>query len=207
MQKHIAILVVLSSATLVACGSKTDANEKNFGVAMTQYFDKKGQLCLNQYRDFPVTVTEMDLRLQKTMASGTANQMDALEAVGLVKCETVDKGKRCALTPAAQPFIREKEVTSWGLNGSQKVIQTDLCWGQKALAKIVKWEGPMKLGDYQEAGVTYTYKVNSAADWASKPELQAAFPAVKSILDGVGTKEGKHAVMLTSQGWEAKGLD
>ncbi len=207
MQKHIAILVVLSSATLVACGSKTDANEKNFGVAMTQYFDKKGQLCLNQYRDFPVTVAEMDLRLQKTMASGTANQMDALEAVGLVKCETVDKGKRCALTPAAKPFVREKEVTSWGMNGSQKFIQTDLCWGQMALAKIVKWEGPMKFGDYQEAGITYTYKVNNAADWTNKPELQAAFPVVKSILDGVGTKEGKHAVMLTSQGWEAKGLD
>ncbi len=42
---------------------------------------------------------------------------------------------------------------------------------------------------------------------AKKPEVQAAFPVVKSILDGVGSKESKHAVKLTSQGWEAKGLD
>lgn len=207
MKKNIAILAALSVATLTACGSKTDANEKNFGAAMTQYFDKKGQLCLNQYRDFPVTVTEMDLRLQKTMQSGTANQMTALEAAGLVKCEASEKGQRCSLTDAAKPFAREKEATSWGLNGSQKVTQTDLCWGKKALDKIVKWEGPMKFGDYQEAGITYTYKVNNLADWAKKPEVQAAFPVVKSILDGVGSKESKHAVKLTSQGWEAKGLD
>lgn len=60
---------------------------------------------------------------------------------------------------------------------------------------------------YQEAGITYTYKVNNLADWAKKPEVQAAFPVVKGILDGVGNKESKHAVKLTSQGWEAKGLD
>ena len=82
-----------------------------------------------------------------------------------------------------------------------------MCWGKKALDKIVKWEGPMKFGDYQEAGITYTYKVNNVADWAKKPEVQAAFPVVKSILDGAGSKESKHAIKLTSQGWEAKGLD
>ncbi|WP_281982748.1 hypothetical protein [Azonexus hydrophilus] len=207
MSKQLAILAVLGIVTLAACGGKTDANEKNFGAALSQYFEKKGQLCLNQYRDFPVAVTEMDMRLQKTMQSGTANQMAALEAAGLVKCEAADKGQRCSLTDAAKPFVREKEATSWGLNGSQKVTQTDLCWGQKSLDKVVKWEGPMKLGDYQEAGITYTYKVNNLADWAKKPEVQAAFPVVKSILDGVGNKESKHAVKLTSQGWEAKGLD
>ena len=50
MKKNIAILAALSVATLTACGSKTDANEKNFGAAMTQYFDKKGDLCLNTKR-------------------------------------------------------------------------------------------------------------------------------------------------------------
>lgn len=207
MKKILALGIVAGAVSLTACGNKTDANEKNFGAAMTQYFERKGQLCLNQYRDFPVTVTEMDMRLQKTMPSGTANQMAALEAAGLVKCETAGKGQRCSLTDAAKPFVREKEATSWGINGSQKVIQTDLCWGKKALDKIVKWEGPMKFGDYQEAGITYTYKVNNLADWAKKPEVQAAFPFVKSVLDSAGGKESKHAVKLTSQGWEAKGLD
>ena len=89
MKKNIAILAALSVATLTACGSKTDANEKNFGAAMTQYFDKKGDLCLNTKR-WPVDLSEMDLRLQKTMQAGSANQMAALEAAGLVKGEDTE---------------------------------------------------------------------------------------------------------------------
>ena len=41
-RKQLAILAALGTVTLAACGSKTDANEKNFGAALTQYFDKKG---------------------------------------------------------------------------------------------------------------------------------------------------------------------
>jgi hypothetical protein len=148
--------------------------------------------------------------------------MAALEAVGLVKGADIEvdimgimgkptggkaKIKRYTLTDAAKPFAQEKDVASFGLNGRTTVKQTDLCWGKKSLNKIVKWEGPMKFGDYQEAGITYTYKVNNVADWAKKSAVQAAFPVVKSILDGAGSKESKHYIKLTSQGWEAKGLD
>ena len=222
MKKILALGIVAGAVSLTACGNKTDANEKNFGAALTQYFDKKGDLCLNTKR-WPVDLSEMDLRLQKTMQAGSANQMAALEAAGLVKGEDTEvdimgfmdnkptgrkaKVKRYTLTDAAKPFAQEKNVDSTGLNGKTTVKQTDLCWGKKALDKIVKWEGPMKFGDYQEAGITYTYKVNNLADWAKKPDVQAAFPFVKSILDGAGSKESKHAIKLTSQGWEAKGLD
>jgi hypothetical protein len=44
----------------------------------------KGGLCLNVKR-WPADLSEMDLRLQKTMQAGRANQMAALEAAGLVK--------------------------------------------------------------------------------------------------------------------------
>jgi hypothetical protein len=156
------------------------------------------------------------------MQTGTAGQMAALGAVGLVKGEDTEvdimgimgkptgakaKIKRYALTDAAKPFAREKDVDSIGLNGKTTVKQTDLCWGRKVLAKVVKWEGPMKFGDYQEAKITYTYKIDQLADWANRPELQAAFGAVKVIIEGAGTKEAKHAIKLTSLGWEAVGLD
>lgn len=221
MRKNIVILAVLGTVTLAACGSKTDVNEKNLGAALTQYFDKKGSLCLNTKR-WPVDLSEMDLRLQKTMQTGRANQMAALEAAGLVKGEDTEvdimgimgkptgakaKIKRYTLTDAAKPFAQEKDVDFIGPNGKATVKQTDLCWGKKALDKIVKWEGPMKFGDYQEANITYTYKITNLADWARKAEVQAAFPFVKSILDGAGSKEAKHVVKLTSQGWEAQGLD
>jgi hypothetical protein len=223
MKKNIAILIAVSVATLTACGSKTDANEKNFAAAMTQYFDKKGDLCLDFKGPWPVDLDESDLRLQKTEQTGIANKMAALEAVGLAKSEDIEveqrsiipggstyksKIRRYTLTDAAKPFVREKEVSSTFFTGNKVTVkQTDLCWGKQALDRIVKWEGPMKFGDYQEAGITYTYKVNNIADWAKKPEVQSAFPDVKSVLDGAGSEESKHGIKLTSQGWEARGLD
>lgn len=220
-KKHLAILAALGTVTLAACGSKTDANEKNFGAALTQYFDKKGDLCLNTKR-WPVDLNEYDVRLQKTTATGPGGQMAALEAAGLVKGEDIEvdvmgimgkptgtkaKVKRYTLTEAAKPFAQEREVSAIGLNGRTTEKQTDLCWGKKALDKVVKWEGPMKLGDYQEASVTYLYKVNNVAEWAKRPDVQASFPVVKSVLDAAGTKPAKHPIKLTSEGWEAKGLD
>lgn len=206
---------------LAGCGSKTDANEENFGAAVGQYLNKKGELCLNITK-WPVDVNEMDLRLQKTMPTGVAGRMAALEAVGLAKSEDTEvpdtgfdgkptgrklKVKRYTLTDAAKSFERQKEVEHFGLNGKTKEMQTDLCWGKKVLDKVVKWEGPMKLGDYQEVYVKYRYKIDGLADWAKKPEFLAAFPSVGQITEDAGKKEQQHGVKLTSVGWESKGLD
>lgn len=220
MLKQIAV-VTLGLVSLTACGNKKDANEKNFGAAMSQYFEKKGDLCLDTDR-WPLDLTVQELRVQNVLRGGKLTQMAALEAAGLVKGEDTEvdavdyrgkptgakiKVKRYSLTDAAKPFIQEKEARSIGLNGVTTTKHSDLCWGKKALDKIVKWEGPMKFGDYQEAGITYTYKVDKLADWAKKSDVQTAFPGVKIILDGAGNREDKHGVKLTSEGWEAKGLD
>jgi hypothetical protein len=215
-------LLVLGGLTLTACSGKNDANEKNFGTAISKYLEAKGALCLNARR-WPVDVSEMDLRLQGSMPSGPAKQMAALEAAGLARGEDMEieptpglklggsafktKVRRYSLTEAAKPFARARQADSIGLNGRTSEKQVDLCWGQKALDKVVKWEGPMKLGDYQEATVSYVYKVDKPAAWAQRPDIQAAFPAVKAALDAAGTKPVKHAVKLTSEGWEARGMD
>src|SRR5438067_8503635 len=77
------------SAMLSACDSKTSANEKNFGMTVTQYFDKKGDMCLDPIK-WPVDVYETDLRQQKLYPDGVAGQMAALAAVGLAKGEDTE---------------------------------------------------------------------------------------------------------------------
>lgn len=211
------VMVIL----LAGCGNKNDANEKNFSAAVGQYLNKKGDLCLD-ITEWPVDVSGMDLRLQNTMPTGKAGRMSALEAVGLARSEDIEvpatsfdgkptgakfKVKRYALTVLAKPFERTKEVERNGLNGKSNETQTDLCWGKKALDKVVKWEGPMKFGDYQEANVKYRYKIDGLAEWAKKPEFLAAFPYVGQVMEDAGKKDQQHSVKLTSVGWEAKGLD
>ena len=215
-----AVVLGVALIVLAGCGKK-DANETNFGKAIGQYLDQNGDLCLDM-KKWPVDVTSMDIQLQKSMPTGTAGKMAALEAVGLAKGTDTEidqigtftnkptgnkfKVKRYVLTEAAKPFEKQREHEYIGVNGTVKETLTDICWGKKSLDKVVKWEGPIVLGDYQEAKVNYLYKIDNLADWAKKPEFQTAFPSVGSTIDNANKKEVSHAVKLTSEGWEAKGL-
>lgn len=167
-KKFAALLVALGAITLTGCDGKNTANEKNFGLAMSQYLDQQGDLCLNNYREYPAKVVPSPLQHQQEIAK----QMAALESVGLVQCETTGEEKTCSLTAAAKPFTREKTETGWTIDGARTSTHTDLCWGKTGLDSVVRWEGPMKSGDYQEALVFYTYKVDNLADWAMTPKCK-----------------------------------
>ncbi|MEK8034252.1 hypothetical protein AACH06_25785 [Ideonella sp. DXS29W] len=207
---------------LAACGNKTDANAKNFSAALDAYFAKEGELCLPTVT-WPVDVFETDVREKATPfgKTGKASQMEALEKAGLVKAEDVEvplkgmagqpggrtfKARRFTLSDSAKPFVREREVEVFQLTGRTKEKRTDVCWGKQAVDKVVKWEGPMKFGDYQEAAVIYTYRIDGTADWAKQAEVQEAFPTVRQYLEDAGSRELKHPVKLTSEGWERKTL-
>ncbi len=146
MEKHVLHIAVFGILALTGCSSKQDANEKNFGAAIGHYLDQKGELCL-RLNKWPVDVTEMDLRLQKSAPTGTAGQMEALAAVGLVSGEDTEidqisifdkkptgrkfKIKRYTLTDSGRKFYKEKEVDRTGFARSKKIMQGDICYGKK----------------------------------------------------------------------------
>ena len=208
-----AISLVLGAtlvASLSACNSKTSANEENFGTAVSQYFDKKGDLCLDPIK-WPVDVYEIDFRQQKLYPDNAAGQMSALESVGLAKGEDVElpgtfvdgkslgskvKVRRYTMTDAAKPYLQAKP-------GKQPRI----CWGRKSLSKVIRWADPAKVGDHEESSVIYTYKLSNVADWARKPQVKEAFPELGRNIDGERSQKEKLYVKLTPNGWEALGLN
>jgi hypothetical protein len=196
----ILVLGVSLSAALCACDSTTSANEKNFGTAVTRYFEKKGDLCLDPVQ-WPVDVYETDLRQQKLYPDGVAGQMAALETAGLARGEEVTldgskvKVRRYKLTEAAKPFLH-----------ADAKQQQRLCWGRKSLDKVVSRADPVKVGDHEESSVIYTYKLSNVAAWARKPQLKEAFPVLGRNVDGEQSQKEKLYLQLTPQGWEAVGL-
>jgi hypothetical protein len=204
------ILGVTLSAALSACDSKTSANEKNFALTVSQYFDKKGEMCLDPVT-WPVDVYETDLRQQKLYPDGVAGQMAALEAAGLARGEDMTlpgtfvdgkpaglavKVRRYVMTDAAKPYLRVAAGK-----------QPRLCWGRKSLDKVVRWADPAKAGDHEESAVIYTYKLSNVVPWARKPQIKEAFPILGRNVDGEHTQKEKLYVKLTPQGWEALGLN
>jgi hypothetical protein len=194
------VLGVTLTATLSACDSKTSANEKNFGMAVTQYVDKKGDLCLPPMT-WPVDVYETDLRQQKLYPDGVAGQMAALEAAGLARGADMElpgtfvDGKPNGLK------VKVKRYTP-----TDAGRQPRLCWGRKSLDKVVRWADPAKVGDHEESSVIYTYKLSNVAAWARKPQVKEAFPVLGRTVDGEHTQQEKLNVKRTPQGWVALGL-
>lgn len=212
MRTPLFVIASILPTLLVGCSDPKDATEANFTTAMNQYLSLRGSECLN-IKNWPVDITN-DRDIQ-------AKRMATLESIGLVKQEEVDvevknffdfdnpikqvKAKRYTLTDNATSFIR-KEIPPQSLFVTHPKEQTRLCWGQKSLDKIEKWEGPIELGDYKEVSVVYTYNLDVIAEWATKNDVQASFPEINQAISRSKEKV-KHILKLTSEGWEAKGLE
>jgi hypothetical protein len=213
MKKSLPWLMFLGVLLLIGCASKKDANEKNFSEALNSYLAKKGQVCLGIASTWPVDVNERE----RGTTVGTAPEMAVLEKIGLVRSHETQvestplfstrpvkaRVLRYELTEEGKKFYQEK---GGGLAGN-KEVRGDLCYGQQALDKIIKWEEPTAVGDSKEASVFYTYKIENLAEWAKTPDIQRVFPGIASTIDGAGKTAMNQALTLTNQGWQAKGLD
>ena len=213
MKKSLPWLALFSVLLLVSCGSKNDANEKNFSEALDSYLATKGQLCLGIPSTWPVDLNEAARR----SGMGTAAEMAALEKADLVRSHETEteytpplssrpvraKVLRYELTDNGKTFYREKDRL--GLAGN-KQVQGDLCYGQQVLDKIVNWQGPTPAGDSKEATVFYTYRIKNLADWTKNPDIQKVFPGIVSTIDGAGKAQMNQSLTLTNQGWQAKGI-
>jgi len=214
MKKSLPWLMFLSVLLLIGCASKKDANEKNFSEALNSYLAKKGQLCLGIPSTWPVDLNEAERR----GGIGTAAEIAALDKTGLVRSHETEteyapplstrlvkaRVLRYELTEDGKKFYREKQTLALG---GTKGKQGDLCLGHQALDKIVKWEGANATGGSREASLFYTYEINNLAEWAKNPDIQRIFPGVASTINGTGKTQMNQALILTNQGWQAKGLD
>jgi len=211
MKKTLPWLMLFGVLLLIGCASKKDANEKNFSEALNAYLAKKGQLCLGTPSTWPVDLNQAERR----GGMGTAAEMTALEKAGLVHSHEAEteytppfsshpvktKVLRYELTDSGKTFYREKGRLALAAN---KQAQGDLCYGQQALDKVVKWDEPTSVGEVREASVFYTYKIENLAGWAKDLDVQRVFPGIVSTIDGAGKTQMNQALTLTSQGWEAK---
>jgi hypothetical protein len=142
--------------------------------------------------------------------------MAALEGVGLVSSTITDaarndvfgrpegvvrKIKRYELTSKGRRFYREKAGPKGMMSAG------DFCYGKVALGSIVRWEGPVKSGEPQQARVTYTYKINDLAEWTKGAAFEAVFQKVAGVVEGAGKMELQKTLVLTSTGWEATGAN
>jgi hypothetical protein len=210
MKNNVLCIMVLGTLLLMGCGNKNDANEKNLSEVTNAYLVKKGQLCLGIATKWPVDLQDSD----RGPGIVRGSEMAALEKIGLVRSHEAAteftplsgtrpvkaKVLRYELTDDGRNFYQEKEAH--GLIG-EKESRGDLCFGQQALDKVIKTEGPITVGDKKEMTLYYTYKIENLAEWAKNPDIQKTFPGIVSTINGAGKTTLNQNLTLTDHGWEA----
>ncbi|HEX4001185.1 MAG TPA: hypothetical protein VHX36_00960 [Candidatus Acidoferrales bacterium] len=203
--------LLLGALPIAGCATKKSATEKNFSEALNAYLVKKGLLCIGLASNWPI---DIDLRDRGT-SLGQAPAMAALQNVGLVhsyESETFytpllsdrpvkHEVLRYELTDEGRQFYREKD---YSLPNGPSDVHGDLCYGQEAVDGIVKWQGPLDLGNYKQVSVFYTYKIEQLAGWVSNADVRRAFPSVALTINGAGQRILSNTLILTNRGWEAE---
>lgn len=205
------IVLFVSSLLLVSgCNSAKKPGDSTFKAAINQYLYTNGKTCIPALHPFPIDIPVARLH----DSSGTAAEMAALESAGLLHSNdttAVVHGMLDALRGSTPPQpVKRYEMTAAGEKYFQQyptVIgqANGFCYGLKQVDSIVKWDEPVTQGSYSVTRVTYTYKLEQLADWATQPGIQSTFPVVKATLDQAKTDQ-EIDLHLTNKGWEAGGF-
>jgi hypothetical protein len=216
ISKATLVLLTGSALVLASCDSSKsgDVSEAAMSAAIDQHLAKNGGLCLSM-PTWPVQVSDYQTRTASTSPHGIASQMAALALLGLVS-ESQDEIKSSIggrnvsvrhfhLTEEGKKFWRPDAVRNAALAGPKPKVKGDLCYGDKAVAKVVRLDPLPEYEPVKAFNVRYLYKVVGLAEWAKRPEFQVAFPGAASILGDAEKEQQTLGVKVTDKGLETAG--
>lgn len=184
-------LAAVAALILAACGEK-QVTEADLKAALDQGFETAGPVCVPLDKSFPATLNQMEQEY------GVGRALSALEGAGLLSSAPDGKGKRYEVTEAGRTFYTEREGRSVGLT-VQKVNHGFMCFADMRVNKVNRWDAQADQG----FAVSYTYRLENVAPWATAPSVMQAMPKLAIWINGAKKAERKSFVKKTSSGLEA----
>lgn len=184
-------LAALAVLILAACGEK-QVTEADFTAALDQGFETAGPVCAPLDKSFPATLNQMEQEY------GVGRALSALEGAGLLSSAPDGKGRRYEVTEAGRKFYTEREGRSVGL-AVQKVKHGFMCFADMRVDKVNRWDAQADQG----FAVSYTYRLENVAPWATAPSVMQAMPKLAIWINGAKKAERKSFVKKTGSGLEA----
>lgn len=187
--RKLAILAI--GLALAACGDK-QPTESDFKAALNRGFEESGPVCVPLNKSFPLTLNQME------QEHGIGRALLALEGAGLFASAPDGKGRRFKVTDQGQKFYIEREGKSIGLT-VQKVKHGFICFADMRVEKVTRWNAQPD----QSFAVSYTYRLEGIAPWATAPSVIRAMPKLSLWINGAQKAERKTIVKKTTNGLEA----
>lgn len=180
---------MLLAVLTASCSNPKSPNDANFRRAINGYLGQNDPACI------PADTYPTNVQMTSWGSSNPAGlTYAALEAAGLVKSSNAgsffgDRIKRFELTDVGKQYLKSSP------SGNH-----EFCYATVVVDRIVKWDEPAT----SDTAVTYTYKLENLAAWASRPEFSKTFDGDKitGTIKGAQKSEAQLPLHLTNQGWE-----
>lgn len=184
--KRLLLLIVPTVVLAIGCSNPKDANNENFGKAVSAYLmqqEEAGAYCIGSKVDH--------YQVQETSGPGSSTR--GLLKIGFLK-----------ITSQQPTMMGFWKLTVYDLTakGRESFIQgRGFCLGKPSLSQIVNFTDPGPTGSMSL--VSYTYRLKDVPSWASGPaesEFRVDVPAAYGDVQSTGT------LVLTGNGWVHESL-
>lgn len=192
---------------LAGCKNTSAPNAANFTKAINEYLAKYGEVCTAIGRQFPIDIP-------MAQSDGMGSQLAVLEQAGLVHATDMTAVVHGILDslhgPTSPQPVKRYELTDEGKKYFETMpgtfgTTTGFCYGQKRVDSIEKWTKSEATGGYSQIEVTYTYKIANVPAWATRTEVQQAFPDIGAMVREQSKVPQIAGLELTNKGWEVEG--
>jgi hypothetical protein len=205
---RVLLLAALAALPLASCTDPKAASKETFAAAITRMLEGKA-FCMSQFPRELGGVNSLGMRM---------GQMDIDNPGAVIRGGMLDISRRMTLAKAGvltgTPNNAGGLDFAYGPNAfavsGTPLDQTPsyddgrfICFAKPKFDHVVKWEGPIRLGDYQSATVTYAFTLTDVAPWTSDPTVQR-IEEVSKVIGPNASLERTAIVKLTSNGWEAQ---
>ena len=193
---------------LAACNSAKKPSAAYFTAAINEYLATHGQMCISTGTQFPIDVPAS----QHSDQHGITAKLAALQHAGLVNVTNTtaivqNLANSISLSPHKPEPVKRYTVSGEGQKYLQSIMTdfgktSGFCYGQKQVDSIAKWTELVTNGVSTQTDVTYTYKIANLASWATRPDVQQAFPAIIVSLNSASKTDQQIALQQNNNGWE-----
>lgn len=186
--------------SLTALGAAPTLTEKALKPALEKYLQDRGNFCLGKF-DWPIRVSDEEFRT----GSNNAIQMPVLEKLGLVAGTATEdpQVRQYALTESGKKYYLVKRTVTVAPGDIPVEHPGDFCAAKLTLDKVVGWQPPEMVNGRAQTTVKYTYRIQTAGEWTSDPEVKKAFPMIRKIVEGERSLQLMQTFAWSDKAWVA----
>ncbi|GJH04572.1 hypothetical protein [Paraburkholderia terrae] len=183
-------LVVAAAATvllLAACSNSKEANTSNFEAAVTDGLKSGPSMCVSVALDWPDSAPD---------SSDRAQVRRPLVEAGLLSATPVSVANAVGAPVPGHKY----DLTAEGKNYANRGA---LCYGKPHLQKLLDWDPVQTVLGVPQTMAHFTYTIDDLPEWAKRPDVQAALPNMRNVIDGQNKNRMQMPLMLDGDHWRS----